>query len=229
MNKHHAERAYLLYLTKSGISNARRPAGPITPSDYSAVYTPPTNNPIPFYGPCLIWRHRLDADGYGTLRLDGKTLKAHRAAYEMTRGSIPEGKFILHMCHRRSCIQPAHLYAGTRKQNADDRQTRLTEKGRWAALAKFFEEYESRMFDALKYQWDEPPEIERTLFQQQTGRTPLRIHHPRWRAHDTRWQGRRNKTLPDMLHSGTRMGILLRRFRPPKGRSRLPIQIPPNA
>ena len=169
MNKHHAERAYLLYLAKSGTINTRRPAGPITPSDYAAVYTPPTNNPIPYYGPCLIWRHRLDTDGYGNLRLDGSTLRAHRVAYEMSRGSIPEGKFILHMCHRRSCIQPAHLYAGTRNQNADDRQTRLTEEGRWAAPAKAFTEYTPRMFDNLKYLWDEPPEIERTLFQQQTG------------------------------------------------------------
>ena len=80
MNKHHPERANLLYLTKSGIPNQRRPAGPITQSDYAAVYTPPTNNPIPFYGPCLIWRHRLDADGYGTLRLDGRILKARRNA-----------------------------------------------------------------------------------------------------------------------------------------------------
>ena len=40
MNKHHAERAYLLYLVMSGIPNATRPAGPITPSDYTAVYTP---------------------------------------------------------------------------------------------------------------------------------------------------------------------------------------------
>lgn len=170
MNKHHAERAYLLYLAKSGIPSARRPAGPITPSDYAAVYTPPTNNPTPFYGPCLIWRHRLDADGYGTLRLDGRTCKAHRVAYELSRGSIPKGKYILHICHRRSCIQPSHLYAGTRKENADDRQKRLTEKGRWEAYCKFTDEYNPRVNDSLKYLWAEPPEIERTLFQQQTGK-----------------------------------------------------------
>jgi len=45
MNKHYAERAYLLYLTMSGISNAKRPAGLITPSDHTAVYTPATNDP----------------------------------------------------------------------------------------------------------------------------------------------------------------------------------------
>ena len=43
----------------------------------------------------------------------------------MTRGEIPEGKLILHLCHRRSCVQPAHLYAGTQKQNTEDRKVRL--------------------------------------------------------------------------------------------------------
>ena len=169
MNKHHVERAYLLYLAKSGISSIRRPAGPINTSDYAAIYTPPTNCPTPFGGPCLIWRHQLDAYGYGTLRLDGKTSKAHRVAYEMSRGSLPEGMFILHMCHRRSCIQPAHLYAGTRKQNAEDREARLTEKSRWPSPVKFYDEYEPRMHDGMKYYWGEPPPIERALFPQQTG------------------------------------------------------------
>ena len=168
MNPYHTERAYLHYLAKSGISNFRRPAGPLNQTDYAAVYTQPTNCPTPFGGPCLIWRYRLDADGYGDLRLDGKTRKAHRVAYEMSRGSIPAGKLILHMCHRRSRIQPAHLYAGTRKQNAEDRQVRLTEEGRWTSLGKFFDEYGPRMHDGMKSYWDEPPESVRTLFQQQT-------------------------------------------------------------
>ena len=168
MNQYHAERAFLLYLANAGISN-RRPAGPINESDYAAVYAPPTNNPIPFGGQCLIWRHRLDAHGYGTLQREGKTSKAHRVAYEMSRGEIPEGKIILHLCHRRCCIQPAHLYAGTHKQNAEDRQVRLTEEGRWAAIPRFFDEYEPRMHDGMKYYWDEPSDVERTLFPQQTG------------------------------------------------------------
>ena len=169
MNQYHAERAYLLYLASAGISSNRRHAGPVNKTDYAAVYTPPTNAPMLLSSPCLIWRHRLDAYGYGTLRLDGKTCKAHRIAYEMSRGEIPEGKIILHMCHRRCCIQPAHLYAGTRKQNAEDRQTRLTEEGRWAVPAKHLDEYPKRIHDGMKYYWDEPPEIERTLFPQQTG------------------------------------------------------------
>ena len=167
MNKHHAERAYLLYLARSGIPKRRSP-GPITRSNYAAVYTPPTNCPTPFNGPCLIWRHALDTHGYGILHLNGKPYRAHRVAYEMTRGEIPEGKHILHLCHRRSCIQPAHLYAGTQQQNALDRKARLSAEGRFTVY-RSMEEYWARMHDGMKYYWDEPPDLERTLFQQQTG------------------------------------------------------------
>ena len=168
MNKHHAERAYLLYLARSGISR-RRPTGLINWSNYAAVYTQPSPCPTPFYGPCLIWRHRLDTHGYGTLQLNRKPQKAHRVAYEMTRAEIPEGNLILHLCHRRSCVQPAHLYAGTRKRNAEDRKVRLYEEGGRASIGRFMEEYTTRMYDGMKYYWDEPPEVERTLFQQQIG------------------------------------------------------------
>ena len=168
MNKHHAERAYFLHLARSGIPRRRSP-GPITRSSYAAVYTQPANRPTLLCSPCLIWRHSLDTHGYGILHLNGKPLRSHRVAYEMSRGEIPEGKHILHLCHRRSCIQPAHLYAGTRQQNARDRKARLNADGRWVCIAKFLEEYSARMHDGMKYYWDEPPDLERTLFQQQTG------------------------------------------------------------
>ena len=88
----------------------------------------------------------------------------------MSRGEIPEDKLILHMCHRRSCIQPAHLYAGSHKQNIEDRQDRLSEERRWVFTIKQMDEYSTRLHDGMKYYWDEPPEVEPTLFQQQTGK-----------------------------------------------------------
>ena len=147
MNKHKIERAYLLHLAKAGISNGRRSAGPINKRDYVAVYTPPANNSMHFGGPCLIWRHSLDADGYGVLRLrrGNRSYRANRVAYKMSRGEIPEDKLILHMCHRRSCIQPAHLYAGSHKQNIEDRQDRLSEERRWVFTIKQMDEYSTRM------------------------------------------------------------------------------------
>ena len=120
-NRYRQERDFLLYLAKT--APARKPNNqlqPIHPSNYTAVYTPPTNNSAPMYGPCLIWRYGLNQGGYGVTSQDGRQVLAHRVAYEISRGSIHPNTPILHMCNRRSCIQPAHLYAGTPQENADD-------------------------------------------------------------------------------------------------------------
>ena len=61
------------------------------------------------------------------------------------------------------------------------------------------EEYSTQMHDGLRYYWDEPPEVERTLFQQQIGDAMLRVHHSSWSLLDAGWQGRRNKVMPGML------------------------------
>ena len=155
MNLYHEERNFLLYVAGSGVAT-RQMAGAINRSDYAAVYTPPSSCSIPTIGPCLIWRHGLNDDGYGILRLKGRSRLAHRAAYEMTRGEIPIGGKVLHLCHRRCCMQPAHLYAGSAKENREDKDMRLTEEGRWLAPSMFFRKYEHRMKDGMKYYWDEP-------------------------------------------------------------------------
>ena len=157
----HEERNFLLYLARTR-SSRRQESGSIRTSNYAAVYTPPTNNNKPFYGPCLIWRHTLDTDGYGVLQKNGKSHKAHRVAYELSRGSIPRGKLILHLCDRRSCIQPAHLYAGTPQENTDDRRARFDQEGYWASIERFLHK-DSPHIDGLKHYWDEPQSTQLTL------------------------------------------------------------------
>ena len=60
-------------------------------------------------GGCWIWLRSRQPSGYGQLKVDGKTIYAHRALYELIRGQIPEGKHIDHLCRVRACCNPWHL------------------------------------------------------------------------------------------------------------------------
>ena len=93
--------------------------GPIRPEDGFGIENP-VNHPFPLFGYCIAWRYTLDSDGYGTQTIDGGSEKVHRAVYRQTRGPIPDGLQINHLCDRPYCYQPSHLYAGTQQDNSDD-------------------------------------------------------------------------------------------------------------
>ena len=71
-------------------------------------------------GDCWLWTAALTAAGYGSFRLGGRARPAsyaHRLAYEIAGGEIPEGHHIDHRCHNRRCVRPEHLRAVTPSQN----------------------------------------------------------------------------------------------------------------
>jgi len=70
---------------------------------------------------CWLWSGAKHVYGYGHLRKDGKLLKTHRVAWEMYRGAIPDGLCILHKCDVPACINPDHLFLGTKTDNNRDR------------------------------------------------------------------------------------------------------------
>ena len=67
---------------------------------------------------CWEWIRSL-SDGYGRIYV-GKTMRAHRFSYELYVGKIPDGLCVLHKCDNRKCVNPEHLYVGTRQDNALD-------------------------------------------------------------------------------------------------------------
>lgn len=75
---------------------------------------------------CRIWTGATSRHGYGSLTWKMKRLTAHRAAYECAVGPIPTGMVICHRCDTPACINPAHLFLGTQRENLRD----MVAKGR---------------------------------------------------------------------------------------------------
>jgi len=65
-------------------------------------------------GDCWEWRGARDKDGYGLFKsAEGIMVRAHRAAFEMAKGPIPNGLQLDHLCRHRWCVRPSHLEAVT--------------------------------------------------------------------------------------------------------------------
>ena len=76
---------------------------------------------------CWLWTSPWKKEsGYGLFMVsrERKAVLAHRFAWELTHGSIPEGMHVLHHCDVRACVNPEHLYVGTHQDNMRDRTNR---------------------------------------------------------------------------------------------------------
>jgi hypothetical protein len=70
---------------------------------------------------CWIWNGLFDGVGYGRLAYGGKSWSAHRLSFRLHKHQIPEGVCVLHRCDIRACINPNHLFLGSKKDNSDDK------------------------------------------------------------------------------------------------------------
>lgn len=70
---------------------------------------------------CWLWTAARSTGGYGLFWADGRLQHAHRVAYELEVGPIPEGYELDHVaergCVHRHCVNPAHLEPVTHKEN----------------------------------------------------------------------------------------------------------------
>ncbi len=58
---------------------------------------------------CWLWTASVGSHGYGQFKFEGVPVLAHRFAYELLVGSIPEGMELDHLCGRPRCVRPEHL------------------------------------------------------------------------------------------------------------------------
>lgn len=66
---------------------------------------------------CWIWLKKSESNGYGRFCANRRNILAHRAAYEIFTGPIPDGYQVDHLCRVRRCVNPAHLEAVTQTEN----------------------------------------------------------------------------------------------------------------
>lgn len=97
---------------------------------------------------CRLWNGRLDAWGYGMIWRHGKDVRAHRMAWEMANGPIPDGMLACHTCDTPNCCTVSHLFIGTNLDNSRDKIAKG--RGRWSSGPSHWTKKNRHLFQGEK-------------------------------------------------------------------------------
>ena len=94
---------------------------------------------------CWIWTGCTMRVGYGQFSIDKRSHRAHRVAYKLWVGEIPDGSVVHHTCSVRNCVNPAHLQIVTPAENTAEMLERQFYVTRIKELEEQVEELENKI------------------------------------------------------------------------------------
>ena len=115
---------------------------------------------------CWIWKGNVNEQGYGRVRFNGRSMLAHRVAWMLTHGDVPDGHFVCHQCDNPPCVNPEHLFTGTASDNNKDMHAKGRNNqphGEAVKVAKLSDEKVGRMRRLYKTGLISEPELARAF------------------------------------------------------------------